>query len=42
MILIVLGIVILIASFSIRNVPNISSFGKVGQIVGIGFILLGK
>jgi regulator of protease activity HflC (stomatin/prohibitin superfamily) len=41
MVLIVLGIIILIVSFSIRNIPNVSSFKKIGRLVGLGFILLG-
>ena len=41
MVLIVLGIIILLVSFSIRNIPNVSSFKKIGRLVGIGFIVLG-
>jgi regulator of protease activity HflC (stomatin/prohibitin superfamily) len=41
MILIILGIIILITSFSIRNIPNVLSFKKIGRLVGIGFIVLG-
>lgn len=41
MILIVLGIIILLVSFSISNIPNVSSFKKIGRLVGIGFIALG-
>ena len=41
MILIVLGIIILLVSFSISNIPNVSSFKKIGRLVGIGFIFLG-
>jgi regulator of protease activity HflC (stomatin/prohibitin superfamily) len=41
MVLIILGIIILIVSFSIKNVPNISAFGKVGRFIGLAFIILG-
>src|SRR5687768_14962506 len=41
MLLIILGIIILIASFATRSLPNISSVGKVGRYIGIGFIVLG-
>ncbi len=41
MVLIVFGIIILIVSFAIKNVPNISSYKSIGRIVGLGFILLG-
>lgn len=41
MVLIILGIVILIASIVTRNLPNISSVGKAGRYIGLGFILLG-
>jgi regulator of protease activity HflC (stomatin/prohibitin superfamily) len=41
MILVVLGIIILIASFSVRALPHLSSVVKVGRLVGIGFIVLG-
>src|SRR5215203_6400182 len=41
MVLIVLGIIILLVSFSIKNIPNVSSFKKIGRLVGIGFIALG-
>lgn len=41
MVLIILGIVILIVSFSIKNVPNISAFGKIGRLIGLAFIVLG-
>ena len=41
MVLIVLGVIILIVSFSIRNIPNVSSFRKIGRLVGLGFIVLG-
>ena len=41
MVLIILGIIILIVSFSIRNIPNVSSFKKIGRLVGLGFIVLG-
>ena len=41
MVLIVLGIIILIVSFSIKNVPNISAFGKIGRLIGLAFIVLG-
>ena len=41
MVLIILGIVILVASIATRNLPNISSVGKAGRYIGLGFILLG-
>ena len=41
MVLIILGIVILFASIATRNLPNISSVGKAGRYIGLGFILLG-
>lgn len=41
MLLIILGIIILIVSFSVRQLPNISGVGKIGRYVGVGFILLG-
>ena len=41
MVLIVLGIIILLVSFSIRNIPNVPSFKKIGRLVGSGFIALG-
>ena len=41
MLLIILGIIILIASFATRNIPNVSSVGKVGRYIGLGFIALG-
>ena len=31
----------MIVSFSIRNIPNVLSFKKIGRLVGIGFIVLG-
>lgn len=41
MLLIILGIVILIASFATRNIPNIPPVGKIGRLVGLAFIVLG-
>ncbi len=41
MALIILGIVILIASFTIKNLPNVSSYRRIGRLVGLGFIILG-
>jgi regulator of protease activity HflC (stomatin/prohibitin superfamily) len=41
MLLIVLGVVILIASFVTRRIPNMPAVGKVGRYVGLGFIALG-
>lgn len=41
MVLIILGIIILIASFTIKNLPNVSSYRRIGQLVGLGFIILG-
>ena len=41
MVLIILGIVILVGSIATRNLPNISSVGKAGRYIGLGFILLG-
>src|SRR5215203_5105797 len=41
MLLIVLGIIILIASFVTRRIPNMPSVGRVGRYVGLAFIVLG-
>ena len=41
MLLIVLGIIILIASFATRNIPNAASSARIGRYVGLGFIALG-
>jgi regulator of protease activity HflC (stomatin/prohibitin superfamily) len=41
MILILLGIVVLVLAFSLRAVPNLSGFSRVGSYVAIGFIILG-
>jgi regulator of protease activity HflC (stomatin/prohibitin superfamily) len=41
MILIIFGILILIASFSIRSMPNIEGPAKIGRLVGLAFIVLG-
>ena len=41
MILIFLGIVILIISFSIRSMPHIHRPAQIGKYVGIAFIVLG-
>ncbi|GAA4742795.1 prohibitin family protein [Flavisolibacter ginsenosidimutans] len=41
MLFLVLGVVILIVSFSIKNTPNLGSASRVGKLVGIGFIALG-
>ncbi|MFN2458789.1 MAG: prohibitin family protein [Chitinophagaceae bacterium] len=41
MILIILGIIILIISFSIRTLPNIDRPSRLGRIIGIAFIVLG-
>jgi regulator of protease activity HflC (stomatin/prohibitin superfamily) len=41
MFLIILGIIILIVSFSIHSIPNIQRPAQVGKFVGIGLIILG-
>jgi regulator of protease activity HflC (stomatin/prohibitin superfamily) len=41
MILIIFGIIILIASFSIRSMPNIEGPSRIGRLVGLAFIVLG-
>lgn len=41
MFLIILGVIILIASFSFRHLPNISRAGNAGRYVGIALIALG-
>ena len=41
MLFLVLGIIVLIASFSIGATPNLHSASRVGKLVGIGFIILG-
>jgi len=41
MLFLVLGVVILLVSFSIKNTPNLGSASRVGKLVGIGFIVLG-
>jgi regulator of protease activity HflC (stomatin/prohibitin superfamily) len=41
MILIVLGFIVLVIAFSLRTVPNLSGFFRVGVLVGAGFIILG-
>ena len=41
MLFLVLGFIILLVSFSIRNTPNLGSSSRVGKLVGLGFILLG-
>lgn len=41
MILMILGIIILIASFTIRHLPNIGRPARVGRFVGLAFIIVG-
>jgi regulator of protease activity HflC (stomatin/prohibitin superfamily) len=41
MVLIILGLIILIVSISIRSIPNIHRPAQAGKFVGIGLILLG-
>ena len=41
MFLIIIGILILLISFSIRRVPNLSQFSRTGSYIAIGMILLG-
>lgn len=41
MIFLVLGLIILVASFSIQATPNLRSASRVGKLVGVGFVLLG-
>lgn len=41
MLLVILGIIILIASFVTRRLPNMPSVGRVGRLIGLGFIILG-
>lgn len=41
MVLILLGVVILIASFATRNLPNVPAIGRIGRYIGLGFIALG-
>jgi regulator of protease activity HflC (stomatin/prohibitin superfamily) len=41
MFLIILGIVILIISFSSKQIPRLPGVGKIGRYIGLGFIALG-
>ncbi len=41
MMLIILGIIILVASFAIRPLPNLSGVGSIGRYIAIGFVILG-
>lgn len=41
MFLLVIGVIILIASFSVAKIPNLAHQAKVGRVVAVGFILLG-
>jgi regulator of protease activity HflC (stomatin/prohibitin superfamily) len=41
MFLIILGIIILIASFSLKNIPHLRPQTRLGVMVGVGFILVG-
>lgn len=41
MVFIILGILILIISFFVGNIPNIERTARVGRIIAIGFIILG-
>jgi uncharacterized membrane protein len=41
MFLILLGIIIIIVSFSIQATPNLRPASRIGKFVGIGFIILG-
>jgi regulator of protease activity HflC (stomatin/prohibitin superfamily) len=41
MFLIILGIIIVIAAFSLKNMPNLRPQTRLGMMLGIGFILVG-
>lgn len=41
MIFIVLGVLVLLATFALRSVPQFKSLGRVGSLVALGFIALG-
>ena len=41
MVFLVLGVIILLLSFSIGATPNLGSASRVGKLVGLGLILLG-
>lgn len=41
MVLIVLGVIILIVSFSLRSIPNIQRPAQAGKLAGLGLIVLG-
>ena len=41
MFLLILGVLILVVSFSIHGTPNLASASRVGKLVGLGFIVLG-
>ena len=41
MLFLVLGVIILLVSFSISATPNLGNASRVGKLVGIGFIVLG-
>ncbi len=41
MFLLILGVLILVVSFSIHGTPNLTSASRVGKLVGVGFIVLG-
>ncbi|HZF64005.1 MAG TPA: prohibitin family protein [Chitinophagaceae bacterium] len=41
MLLIILGIIILLASFGTRGIPNLASLSRIGRFIGIAFLLLG-
>jgi regulator of protease activity HflC (stomatin/prohibitin superfamily) len=41
MAIIIIGVIVIIAAFFLRAVPNLRGFSRVAMIVGIGFIILG-
>jgi regulator of protease activity HflC (stomatin/prohibitin superfamily) len=41
MVFIILGVIILIVAISVRAVPNLSHFSRIGSFIAIGFIVLG-